>query len=268
MQSLDLDFDFVAQVSGFVVGERDSFESGGRQQFCVSVEQPGLTLDRIVAGMLKNGACTENSQLRQKYVMKMFSVLRIIAKAIHRLHAFGVVHGNVTPQSCGKFDDQWKLLGTLSFQKVGARFDTGSFGESVPPEALEPQQSGLALDRQAAFRTNVVVDPSIDIWGFGKMAYDVLVGEPLIHFDPRKGINDHRGLLKILHWSTLDIVEAKGRLRRAGVPDSGVDLITRCLSHDPGSRPNSMNEILQGGVWDNLQRPVPTPAQEESLHEC
>lgn len=266
---MDLDFDSIAQVSGFVVGERDSFESGGRQQFCISVEQPGLTLDRVVAGMLKNGACKERSQLRQKYVVKMFSVLQIIAKAVHRLHVFGVVHGNITPEICGKFDERWKLLGTLDFQKVGDRFDTGSFGSSVPPEALEPQHSGMGLDRQAAFRTNVVVDPSMDIWAFGKLAYDVLVGEPLIHFDTRKDIRqDHQALLKILHWSTLDLVEVKGRLRRAGVPDSGVDLITRCLSHDPDSRPSSMNEILHSGVWDNLHRPAPTPKQEESLHEC
>ena len=270
LKSLDLDFDYVAQVSGFVVGERDSFESGGRQQFCVTIEQPGLTLDRVVAGMLKNDACKGNTQLRQKYVAKIFSVLGIVAKAIHRLHAFGIVHGNITPEVCGKFGDRWKLLGTLGFQKVGDRFDPSSFGESVPPEALEPKHSGMALDRQAAFRTNVVVDPSIDIWGFGRLAYDVLVGEPLVHFDHRKDLRqDHKGLLKILHWSTLDLVEAKGCLRRAGVPDDAVDLITRCLSHDPDSRPSSMNEILRSRVWDNLHRPAPTtPAQEDTLHEC
>ena len=269
LKSLELDFDYVAQVSGFVVGERDSFESGGRQQFCVAIEQPGLTLDRVVAGMLKNDACKENTQLRQKYIVKIFSVLRIVAKALHRLHAFGVVHGNITPEACGKFNDRWKLLGTLGFQKVGDRFDPASFGESVPPEALEPQNSGIALDRQATFRTNVDVDPSIDIWGFGKLAYDVLVGEPLIEFDSRKDLrHDHKSLLKILHWSTLDLVEARRCLRQVGVPDGGVDLITRCLSQDPGSRPSSMNEILRSGVWDYLHRPVPTPAEEVNLHEC
>ena len=254
-----------------MVGERDSYGSGGRQQFCIAIEEPSLSLDRVVAGMLKNNACKENSQLRQKYVVKIFSVLRMVAKALHRLHSFGVVHGNVRPEACGKFGETWKLLGTLKFQRIGEQFDTASFGESVPPEALEPQNTVLALDRQAVLRTNVDVDPSIDIWGFGKLAYDVLVGEPLVPFDQNKGIyNDHNSLLKILHWSTLDLVEARRRLRRVGVPDAGVDFITKCLSQDPGSRPSSMNEILRSNIWDELQRPEPARRAETSknLHEC
>lgn len=271
LKGLELDFNFVEQVSGFVVGERDSFESGGRQQFCISIEQPSLTLDRVVAGMLKNDACKENSQLRQKYNIKVFAVLRTVAQSLARLHSSGVVHGNVTPEACGKFGDSWKLLGAMGFQKVGDKVDAMAFGESIPPEALEPQSGGMGLERQAAIRTNVKVDQAIDIWGFGKLAYDVLVGEPLVEFDARKDLqNDHRGLLKILQWSTLDLVEVRRCLRRSGVPDGGVDMITRCLSQDPRNRPTSLNEILHCEVWNNLHRSIPAraPAEEVDLHEC
>lgn len=269
LRSLELDFDYVQQVSCFVVGERDSYDSGGRQQFCAAVEQPGLTLDRVVAGMLKNDACRENTDLRRKYVFKIFSVLRIVAQALQRLHSFGVIHGNMLPEACGKFEERWKLLGSLQFQRLGDKFDSNVFGESVPPEGLEPQNSGITIDRQASFRTNITADPSIDVWGFGKLAYDVLVGEPLIQYDTSKELHqDHRSLLKVLHWSTLDLVEVRRRLREVGVPDSAVYLITKCLSPDPASRP-SMTEVLRSGPWEETHRPARArETQPNNLHEC
>lgn len=252
------------------MGARDSFDSGGRQQFCVAVEQPVLSLDRVVAGMLKNDDCRENTELRRKYVFKIFSVLRVVAKALHRLHSFGVVHGNLVPERCGKFDDgRWKLLGTLGFQKLGGKFDASLFGESVPPEALEPQNTAVAVDRQASFRTNLAVDPSMDVWGFGKLAFDVLVGEPLIEFDKTLELHhDHRSLLRTLHWNTLDLVEVRRRLREVGVPDTGVYVIAKCLSPDPSTRP-SMKEVLLNGPWgDNDNRPAQTREAAPNLHEC
>lgn len=269
---MELDFDYVAQVSCFVVGERDSYRSGGRQQFCVSIEQPSLTLDRVMAGMLKNDACRENTGLRRKYVNKILSVLRIVAKALHRLHSFGVIHGNLVPEACGKCDGAaWKLLGTLQFQSMGAKFDANVFGAAAPPEALEPHHSAVAVDRQAAFRTNLAVDPSIDAWGFGKLSYEVLVGESLVEFDTssKEVHHDHRSLLKILHWSTIDLVDVRRRLRQAGVPDSAVHVITKCLSPDPSSRP-SMSEVLRRGPWeDGQQRPPQQLSQAPpDLHEC
>lgn len=272
LRRLDIDFGCVEHVSCFVVGERDSYNSGGCQQYCVAVETPSLTLDRVVAGMLKKAACKGNSDLRKRYVTKIISVLRLVAKTLHKLHFQGIVHGDVSAEKCGKFDDAWKLLGTLKLQMVGETFDASYFGTSAPPEAVEPKSTAIALDRQAAFRTNLVVDPSIDVWGFGKLAFDVLVGEPLICFDPRYELSlDHQALLKILNWSTLDLVEVRRSLRQVGVPDAGVDLIAKCLSHDPESRPSSMSEILRSELWQDLapsQQPDNIKKQDSDLHEC
>jgi Protein kinase domain len=266
LRSLDLDFNYVEQVSCFVVGERDSYHSGGHQQYCIAVEQPSLTLDRVVAGMLKNDACRDNSDLRHKYVIKMLSVLRIVAKALQRLHSVGVIHGNLTPEACGKFGDQWKLLRVFGFQKVGQVLDTKRCVESVPPEVLEPHNNTIAV-RQVALRNNLSVDPSIDIWGFGKLAYEALVGEPLVEGDLSKELqNDQPCLLKILHWSTLDLVEVRHRLRKVEVPDAAAYLITKCLSQDPSNRP-SMNEILRSDLWENIHRRAQA-VDTSSLHEC
>jgi serine/threonine protein kinase len=267
LRSLDLDFNYVEQVSCFVVGRRDSYNSGGRQQYCIAVEQPSLTLDRVVAGMLKNDACRANSDLRRKYVIKMVSVLRIVAKSLHRLHSVGVVHGNLAPEACGKFGDRWKLLRVFGFQKVGQVLDTKRCAESVPPEVLEPHNNAIAVDGQVALRNTFTVDPSMDIWGFGKLAYDVLVGQPLVEGDPSKELhNDQPCLSRILHWSTLDLVEVRHRLRKVEVPDAAVYLITKCLSQDPSNRP-SISEVLSSDLWDNIHQRAP-PADMSSLHEC
>ncbi|CAB9502043.1 expressed unknown protein [Seminavis robusta] len=267
LRNLGLDFNYVEQISCFMVGARDSYDSGGCDQFCIAVEQPSLTLDRVVAGMLRNDACRENSELRRKYIAKILSVLRVVAKGLYNLHSAGIVHGNLVPEACGKFGDRWKLVGAFGFQRVGKAFDAKRFGESVPPEALEPHN--IAVGGQVAFRTGLAVDRSIDIWGFGKLSYDVLVGQALIDFDQGKELhNDHTSLLRIQHWSTLDLVEVRQDLRRVGVPDPVVLLITRCLSQDPGNRPSTMNEILRSDVWDNLHRPAPAPVDPSHLHEC
>ena len=265
---MKLDFNYVQHVSCFVVGGRDSYLSGGSSQYCIAIEEPTLTLDRIVSGMLKNEACRHSIDLRKRYAEKVFAVLRLVAIALQNLHSSGIVHGSISPGCCGKFDDSWKLLGAMTMQQVGDPFDCARFGGSVPPEAVEPQSSAAALERQCTFRTNIGVSTSIDIWGFGKLAYDVLVGSPLIKFDAGKDLRqDHQALLKIMHWSALDLVEAKRCMRHAGVPEPGVDLIAKCLAQEPSSRPSSMKEILCCSIWRELGRPEASQ-QEETLHEC
>ena len=217
-----------------------------------------------MAGMLKNKACQENSDLRRQYVLKMVSVLGVVAKALQRLHSVGVIHGNLTPEACGKFGDRWKLLKVFGFQKVGRLFDAKSCGESVPPEALEPDNNVIAVDRRLVYRSKVAADPSIDMWGFGKLSHDVLVGHPLTDVDP---INECQNvLLRIQHWGTLEQVQVRCRLRKIGVPDAFVNLITKCLSQDPSHRP-SIDEVLQSGHWDNIHQ-IQSPLDLSNLHEC
>lgn len=65
-----------------------------QQQFCVSVELPQMTLDKVVDGMKSNRNYRHDPNLRRKYAAKICAVLRLIGKSLRHLHASGAVHGN------------------------------------------------------------------------------------------------------------------------------------------------------------------------------
>jgi hypothetical protein len=56
LRDIQLDLTHVEEVLIFAVNDHDTdnSEGGALQQYCISNERPSLTLDRVVAGMLKN----------------------------------------------------------------------------------------------------------------------------------------------------------------------------------------------------------------------
>jgi len=223
------------------------------QQYCVAIERPNLTLRGVVTGMLGNEDCQTDSQVRQRYTLKVFSVLRIMAKGLRHLHSKGVIHGNICLENCGKYGDKWKISDILGMQQVGEYCDVSRFSIAAPPETVEPT-SDAAMEHHAAFRTDVTAQPEIDSWGYGKLAFEVLVGESLIDLDKEKGINeDHRALTDIMHWNDFNLDEVRQKLAHIEVSSSGADLISKCLAPEPEQRP-SMDEILNHPVWKELRR--------------
>lgn len=212
-----------------------------------------------------------NPDMRNRYFSKVCMVLRLIAKAIRHLHEVGVVHGDVCLSTCGKFEDRWKLLRSLGMQPIGKRFDPARMGESSPPEAVELLRNVVetrgqeASSRHATFKCDLLTEPSVDIWAFGKLIYEVLTGQQLIQFDPNKDSScDNRGLLKLVKWDDEALRDVIGNLKNAGVSTLGVDLISHCLLPDPGERPTSMDEILEHPFWKDVRR---KGVKKSRLHE-
>jgi serine/threonine protein kinase len=260
----EIDFTLIEEVLVFAVGE-DGGEAteDGPKQYCVAIERPNLTLTGVVNGMLGNEECQSNSEVRKRYTGKVFSVLRLVAKALRHLHSLGIVHGNVCMESCGKYEDKWKLGDILGIQKIDTVFEASRFAESAPPEGIEPL-SNAAMKHQATFRTNAKTHPSIDVWGFGKMAFEVLTGEALVEFETGEGVvHDHRALMDIMHWSDFNLEEVRHHLKRAGVSKLGMDVVVHCLSPDPKARP-TMEEILQHPVWKELRRQIAGSGRERN----
>jgi hypothetical protein len=137
--------------------------------FFVSVEQPNLTLRGVMKGMLQNEECQIDSKVRQRYALKVFSVLRMVAKAIDHLHSLGIVHGKVNLDTCCKYNDSWKLADVLRSQEIGAGMRISRLSSCSPPESVEALRSG---DRglQASFKSDYVCSPAMDAWAFGKTA--------------------------------------------------------------------------------------------------
>ena len=246
-------------------------ESGGQgleqetdiaaHQFCISIELPSLTLDRVADGMLKNEGYRRDPELRKQYAGKIFAVLRLIAKAIRHLHSSGVVHGNLCMGQCGKFDDSWKVMGRLHFQRIGEKFDCRRWGQSYPPEAIvEKTEQDTQLcdsdDAPVKFDPDLVAHPSIDIWAFGKLAYEVLVGEPLFENDSTvKPNEDFVAMLGVMEWDQENnLKQVYHDLLDTGVTESASDLIASCLFPLPQDRPASMEEILDHPAWKEMRR--------------
>jgi serine/threonine protein kinase len=255
-RAANLDLNFVEETFDFVVHEDGTDESP--QQFCVAVESPSQTLNRIVAGMLDNPDYERKPELRQRYMIKVCLVLRQVAKSLCHLHSSGVIHADLCLENCGKFGDKWKLASTMGIQNVGKSCDPSRLGESAPPEAIElvkGNPKSTTLTRPVALKSNLEAHPSMDIWAFGKLAYEALVGEPLLDFDttlPPK--DDIKALNDIMKWNKANLKEVVEDLIAVGIPKSGIDLITHCLMPQPHKRPATMDRILVHPFWKEIQR--------------
>lgn len=247
----------------FAVNEHgtDNSEGGTPQQYCISIGRPSLTLDRVVAGMLKNDGYKRDPDLRKRYSGKVCAVLRMVAKSLKHLHSQGVVHGDLCMVNCGKFDDNWKVMGTLGLQRIGQWFNPARWHESFPPEAVNEvdDDQGSAIcdsdDAPVGFKSNLVAESSIDVWAFGKLAYEMLLGDPLLDFDAsKKPSEDKVTLLEVMEWDESRMKDVFHRLLDAGIPESGADLITSCLFFRPDQRPASMDEILENPFWKEMRR--------------
>ena len=247
-----LDSMLFEEMALYSVGENGTEAGEGPKQFCISIERPQLTLGSVVQGMLGNDDCQTNEEIRRRYATKVFSVLRIVGKALSQLHAAGLVHGNISLTHIGKYENKWKVAEVLSLQRSGETFDPDRYSPSSPPESLVPRHSGDA--HEVEFRTDMETAAAIDVWAFGKLAYEALVGEPLIMFDEASEFDDdHRALMDILHWNEFNLDEVTDKLRRSAVLEMGVTLIVSCLSPSPEARP-SIGEILEHAVWKDLRR--------------
>jgi serine/threonine protein kinase len=212
--------------------------------------------------MLENEECQTDSAVRQRYSGKVFSVLRVVAKALQHLHSRGIVHGNVCMENCGKYNDKWKLSDSLGMQRMDGRFEISRFDQSAPPECIEPA-SNTAMEHEASFRHGMVTEASIDSWAFGKLAYEVLTGEELVEFENDKNVNqNHQALMDIMHWSNFDQEKVLLQLKRVGISNVGIDLIVQCLAPRPEGRPN-MDQILKHPVWKELKRQIASSGGQE-----
>ena len=215
-------------------------------------------MNRVVDGMTKKEGYQYDTELRKKYAAKMCAVLRLIAKAIRHLHECGAVHGNICMENCGKFEQTWKLLDIMGSQRSGALIPPSRYQRSFPPEVLQLDDSEGAIcdsDNTAVSFKAVPASPAMDIWAFGKLAYEALVGKPLVDFDSSKvPIEDVVSLLQILEWDQSNMKAVFTDLLESGVTDSCAELITSCLFPHPEDRPVSMDAIIQDPFWKDMRQ--------------
>lgn len=250
LEDLEIDPSF-EEIVPFTLGESHQsypLPKFGLQRFFIAIERPDLTLSGVVRGMLGSQDCRNDITVRQRYAIKVFSVLRLVAKALRRLHGQGFVHADLSLENCGRFGDDWKLSNILGAQRVGFPVEVDRLSSSAPPESIE-ERNGVAT-----FRSDLVAHPTLDSWAFGKLAFEVTVGDTLIEFDVSHSIEtDQKSLANLLHWSDSNVQQTCQVLGRVGVTDAGISMIAECLAPKADDRP-TMDEILNHPVWDALRR--------------
>jgi eukaryotic-like serine/threonine-protein kinase len=159
------------------------------------------------------------------------NILRDVARALAYAHERGVVHRDIKP-------DNVMLSGGSAVVTDFGIAKAISAARDVPDATLT--QAGTSLGTPAYMAPEQAAgDPSTDhradLYAFGCMAYEMLVGEPpFVEKSPQQLLAAHMA-------RDAELVSA----RRADVPAALTTLVAQCLAKDPGSRPATAADVAR-----------------------
>jgi tRNA A-37 threonylcarbamoyl transferase component Bud32/tetratricopeptide (TPR) repeat protein/TolB-like protein len=164
-------------------------------------------------------------------IPEVVSILRDVARALAYAHERGVVHRDIKPDNVllsggAAVVTDFGIAKALSAARAAAgAAGLTQVGTSIgTPTYMAPEQ---ALGDPNA-------DHRADIYAFGCMAYELLVGRP-----PFDEPNVQRLFVAHLTTPPASVVG-----RRPDAPPGLAALVERCLAKDPAARPQSAGEIL------------------------
>merc|ERR1712150_85349 len=255
-----LNYQMIEEIRFFRINffEKISSNSSKKKYFCVSIQRPEMKLQKITQFIPKKDDIVRFKQ----YFFEVCIVLRQIAKAIHHLHKLDIIHGDIGTHTCGKFNGKhWKLTNMIGCKFSGECLTQSKMSTSSPPEFVDFDFKTLSTD-VACFKSNFVASKSVDIWAFGKLMYDVIVGEPFIPFSSKlQPRNDHNALGILGTWDDDEsLTSVAYKLQSAfafdngcGITKSCIDLICNCLRTDPADRHKDMECVLKHEFWKNVR---------------
>jgi serine/threonine protein kinase len=213
--------------------------------FCVAVNKSTMSLANVVAEMHRYRS---EPTARGRYLGKSRSIMRQIAKALSQMHSKGIIHGFVDSSNIGKFDGRWKISCLPGSVARGDSFTSYRLGLHSPPEAFILMQNQDSSQIVASLAPSIEADPTVDIWAYGKLMYEVLTGD---HLFAAFSDNDDPFAASccVQAWNSANIRHLTHRLAEEGISSSGIDLITCCLSPIKSARPRSMLEVIEHPFW-------------------
>jgi eukaryotic-like serine/threonine-protein kinase len=160
------------------------------------------------------------------------SILRDVARALAYAHERGVVHRDIKP------DNVMLSGGSAVVTDFGIAKAISASRTDQPDATLT--QVGTSLGTPAYMAPeqaagDPATDHRADLYAFGCMAYEMLVGEPpFVEKSPQ--------LLLAAHMAKTPELMTN---RRSDVPPSLAAVITQCLEKDPASRPASAIDVAR-----------------------
>jgi eukaryotic-like serine/threonine-protein kinase len=164
-------------------------------------------------------------------ISECVSILRDVARALSYAHAAGVVHRDIKPDNVllshgTAVVTDFGIAKAVSASRIQSHeSDLTQTGTSIgSPAYMAPEQ--IAGDRN--------VDHRADLYAFGCMGYELLIGEP-----PFTAQSPQRVLALHLTEKPRPIAS-----RRPNVPPRFAAIVMRCLEKDPADRPANAAQIL------------------------
>lgn len=196
--------------------------------YCITMEGADATIEHQMLDYRRAGKAFPSNELK-----------RVAASLLH-LHENGLIHTDFGPHSVGKFGPLFKLLGVGGCVRIGDETDP-KHGIYHPPEAISVEIIEVdGKERKTAKVVPITASPAIDLWAFGNMVYEALVGAPLTAYSHRGQRVKSSNLAKIARWDEHSLQRA---LRFIDVNDTlARDVISKFLHPDPEQRFQSIRE--------------------------
>ncbi|KAH9077979.1 serine/threonine protein kinase [Aphanomyces euteiches] len=193
------------------------------------------------------------------------SMLHQVAEALQHLHDKGIVHGDLKKLNVLRVNHRMKVIdmdaATPIGAPVGAKFSSGS----LPPEMFYKLQSDAEV---AAYRSHwhdanpelwqkvepkdnwvvktfdsaaaapplpyklVKASPSLDVWAFGALMYQMYSGVELVPTNVNQDV-DETGIARAATWTSAELTK---RIHNKVTNDVARDLILKLLEVDPDER--------------------------------
>ena len=166
-------------------------------------------------------------------IAETLSILRDVARALAYAHRHGVVHRDVKPDNV-LLSEGAAVVTDFGIAKALAASKTQTLGDTLTQVGASLGTPAYMAPEQAA--ADPGIDHRADVYAFGAMGYELLVGHPPFHGrPPHKLLAAHLG----------ERPKPIGALC-PDAPSALTDLIMRCLEKEPADRPQSAAELLHG----------------------
>lgn len=192
----------------------------------------------IVMEFCENG---DLDHIRHKDNVKVALFARDILEGLHALHSEGMVHRDLKPANVLIKDDGTAALtdfGTIGFRDI-KRQSVKKFLSSRPKDM---KGTPLYMAPEVADRKGggVTYLPTVDIWSFGVMMYELLTDGsfPFGNIDKIEDLPTYQENAKKGRWDS-------NRLKQSPYGKDWLDIIGRCLAPNYQERYQSALDVLQ-----------------------
>eukprot|EP00985_Skeletonema_marinoi_P026654 scaffold20856_cov138-Skeletonema_marinoi.AAC.2 len=198
--------------------------------YCITMDGADCTVEHQMLDLRRAGKAFPSNELKR------------VAIALLHLHENGLVHTDFGPHSVGKFGPLWKLLGVGGCVPIGASTDP-KHGIYHCPETIRIETVVIdGQERKTAKITSITASPAVDLWAFGHLVYESIVGAPLSAYSHRGKRVKSANLAKIARW---DENSLKRALKHIDESDTlARDVVSKFLHPDPRQRYQSLRDAI------------------------